>query len=199
MKRIGRLYDTVSLVLFLKIQFFRRSPFGDITSVDMMWLRSWLPEMTTSFTGPCPCDAMKSSRPRPIVLFRMKTWDTSWPGPFGSRSIVARRVSVNVLRSMITPVAATSEMPCRPLRANVESWIHTFVVVSCTKRATYTKSPYVSVTVTWSSSMPSTPSIRNPCCFSFFGSYARSLTDKFSAGITAKGVLYDHELWRGPR
>ena len=83
-------------------------------------------------TGPLPCDAMKNSRPTPIVLFKMNTFDTTWLGPFGSRSIVPRRVSVIVLRSMITPSAATSAMPCRPLRLKMESWIHTFVATCST-------------------------------------------------------------------
>src|SRR4029079_1753134 len=133
MKRITRLYETVSLVLFVKTQFLRRWPGDDITSVDRMWWCNWLPETTTSLTGPEPCDAMKSSRPLPTELLMMNTSETSWPGPLGSRSMVARRVKENELRSMITPVAATSAMPWRPLRVKVQSWIHTLVFVSCTK------------------------------------------------------------------
>ena len=65
---------------------------------------------------------------------------------------------------MITFVAAVTAIPCRPLRRNVESWIQTFREGTwCLSRPRYTKSPYTSVTRTWSSSAPSTPSNWNPC------------------------------------
>ncbi len=163
-KRSGLLPASTSLRLSTTQKLERRSLSGGSMSMARSRPRSSLRATTTLLTGPPPCAAMKRSFPGPIMLSMMWMLTAPSAGVSGSRSMVARRVSVMMFRSITTLRPAVTAMPCRPFLASNESWIQTSSDhVLSWLQPTYTRSPKTSVTVTRSSSTPLAPRIRMPC------------------------------------